>query len=223
MFAGHVGVALAVGKAERRINLGVFILAAVFLDFLVWLFVLRGLESVVFPPDYSATRQPLFTFPYSHGLFAALVWSALAGLIAFGCCGWMKISRMRFSMLVTALVFSHWLLDFVTHGPEMPIGSPGSMEVGLGLWNKMPLALTVEAVITLGGLALFLTRSGLSRAKKIGLSAVVLLVLAFTVYGMAFAPPPPSIKFMAIGSLVQIAVLVGLMGWLGRTGKPARE
>ena len=28
MFAGHVGVALAVGRVERRVNLGVFVAAA---------------------------------------------------------------------------------------------------------------------------------------------------------------------------------------------------
>ena len=42
MFAGHVGAALAIGRAERRVNVGVFIAAALFLDALLWLFVLVG-------------------------------------------------------------------------------------------------------------------------------------------------------------------------------------
>ena len=46
MFAGHVGAAMAIGRAERRVNLGALIFAAVFLDFVLWLFVLLGWESV---------------------------------------------------------------------------------------------------------------------------------------------------------------------------------
>ena len=73
MFAGHVGAGLAIGSLERRINVGVFIFAAVLIDFMLWLFVLLGRESVIIPADYAATHQPEFVFPYSHGLLAACV------------------------------------------------------------------------------------------------------------------------------------------------------
>ena len=46
MFAGHIGAALAIGRAERAVNVGVFVAAALLLDFLLWLFVLLGWESV---------------------------------------------------------------------------------------------------------------------------------------------------------------------------------
>ena len=46
MFAGHIGVGLAIGRAERRVNVGLFIAAALMLDFLLWFFVLIGCESV---------------------------------------------------------------------------------------------------------------------------------------------------------------------------------
>ena len=39
MFAGHVGAALVIGRAERRVNVGVFIAAALLLDLLLWLFI----------------------------------------------------------------------------------------------------------------------------------------------------------------------------------------
>lgn len=83
MFAGHVGAGLAIGRLERRINIGVLIFAAVLLDFVLWLFVLFGWESVRIPANYAATHQPEFVFPYSHGLLAAIAWSALAGAVAF--------------------------------------------------------------------------------------------------------------------------------------------
>ena len=42
MFAGHVGAALAIGRAERRVNIGVFITASLLLDLFLWLLVLLG-------------------------------------------------------------------------------------------------------------------------------------------------------------------------------------
>jgi hypothetical protein len=44
MFAGHVGAGLAIALAERRVNVGVVIAAALLLDLLLWLFVLLGWE-----------------------------------------------------------------------------------------------------------------------------------------------------------------------------------
>jgi len=42
MFAGHDGAALAMGRAERRVSVGVFVVAALLLDFVLWLFMLLG-------------------------------------------------------------------------------------------------------------------------------------------------------------------------------------
>ena len=63
MFAGHVGAALAIGSAERRLNVGVFVAAALLLDAALWLFVLLGIESVEIPPDFARTHQPAFVCP----------------------------------------------------------------------------------------------------------------------------------------------------------------
>ena len=81
MFAGHIGTALAIGRAERAVNVGVFIAAALLLDFLLWLFVLLGWESVAIPANFANAHQPEFVFPYSHGLLASLIWSALAAIV----------------------------------------------------------------------------------------------------------------------------------------------
>ena len=82
MLAGHLGVALAIGRAERRVNVGTFIAAALLLDILLWVFVLLGWESASIPADYARTRQAEFVFPWSHSLVAGLLWSALAGALA---------------------------------------------------------------------------------------------------------------------------------------------
>jgi hypothetical protein len=216
MFAGHIGAGLALGSAERHINVGVFVFAAVLLDFVLWLFVLPGWESVIIPADYATTHQPEFVFPYSHGLLAGIAWSALAGATAFFFYRRLEKSRFRAAALISAAVFSHWLLDALVHIAELPIAGAGSMKVGLGLWQRMPVALAAEALIAAAGLALFLSGSGLSRARKFWLAALCSVVLAFTVIGMTVAPPPPSVNAMAATSLVTIAVVCALAGWLGR-------
>jgi len=106
MFAGHVGAALALGRGERRVNIGVFVAAAMLLDFTLWVLVLMGWESVIIPADFARTHQVRF-------------------------------------------VFSHWLLDALVHRPEMPLLGSSSRMAGLGLWNHMPVALAMEAVIAL--------------------------------------------------------------------------
>jgi hypothetical protein len=77
MFAGHIGAALAIGRAERRVSVGVFVAAALLLDF-HWLFVLLGWESVAIPAAFANTHQPEFVFPYSHGLLASAYLVGLA-------------------------------------------------------------------------------------------------------------------------------------------------
>src|SRR5512135_3927513 len=131
MFAGHVGAGLAIGSTDRSINGGVFVAAALFLDALLWTFVLLGWEAVALPAEYSSTHQPRYVFPYSHGLAAAIAWSAAAGAAYF--IGWRRRSSgaLRAGLLVGAAVFSHWVLDALVHAPELPITGAGSAKVGL--------------------------------------------------------------------------------------------
>lgn len=219
MFAGHVGVALAVGRAERRINVGILILAALLLDVILWLFVLMGWESVTIPADFARTHQAEFVFPYSHGLLAGMAWSALAGAIVFAAMprldARLNAQRLRAAALVGVAVFSHWLLDALVHGPELPLAGPGSMTVGLGLWQHMAPALGVETLIVAIGLWLFVPGAGLSRAKSVSLTMLTLVTLGLTIAGMTIAPPPPSPMAMAVSSLVTIALICILAGWLG--------
>jgi hypothetical protein len=220
MFAGHVGVALAVGRVERRVNVGVFVIAALLLDVLLWLFVLLGRESVTIPADFAATHQPKFVFPYSHGLLAATAWSAVAGTVAAWLFSRQPEMKWRAGVLVAAAVFSHWLIDALVHRPELPLASGASAAVGLALWDNMPLALVIEAALVVLGLWLFLSGSRLSKGKSIALATLSLLILAFTIVGMTVAPPPPSAFAMAASSLVTLAVVCAAFVWLGRPPRP---
>jgi hypothetical protein len=101
-------------------NVGVFIAAALLLDFLLWLFVLVGWESVSIPSDFASTHQPEFAFPYSHGLLAVVFWSCLAGFLAFVVCSHLR-TRWRAAAPVALAALSHWALDALVHRPELPV------------------------------------------------------------------------------------------------------
>jgi len=215
MFAGHIGAALAIGRAEREVNVGVFIIAALFLDYLLWLFVLLGWESVVIPGDFADTHQPEFGFPYSHGLLASTVWAALAGLVTVVSYPRLR-TKWRATILVVLAVLSHWFLDALVHRPELPLADSGSPAVGLGMWNNMSFALAIEAAIVMLGLALFVSGSALGRRRSTALMVLSLVVMVFTGVGMTIAPAPPSQTAMAASSLATLVVVCALAFWLGR-------
>lgn len=219
MFAGHIGAALAIGRAERRVNVGVFITAALLLDFVLWILVLLGVESAVIPGDFASTHQAEFVFPYSHSLLAGVAWSILAAAAVFIGINRLQGAKLRAAVLVGAAVFSHWLLDALVHAPELPLAGKGSLKIGLGLWNQMTVALVVEAVIVVAGLGLFVRGTRLSRARKISLTVMSLLLLAFTAAGMTIAPAPPSVEAMAASSLVTLLVICVIACWLGMLPK----
>ncbi|UVT19390.1 MAG: hypothetical protein H8K03_16580 [Nitrospira sp.] len=216
MFAGHIGAALAIGRAERRVNLGILVFAALLLDVMLWTFILLGWESVVIRDNFAATHQPEFIFPYSHSLLAAIASSALAGAAAFLWYPRMNSLKLRAAVCVATAVFSHWLLDALVHIPELPLAGENSLKVGLGMWSRMPVALSVEAFITIAGLCLFLAGNPISRARKFWVTALACSLMAFTAVGMTVAPPPPSVMTMASSSLATIIVVCVLAGWLGK-------
>ena len=223
MFAGHVGAGLAIAGAERRVNVGVFITAALLLDGVLWLLVLLGWEQVALPANFIRTHQPDFVFPYSHGLAAGLAWSAVAGAVAFVACARRPPARARVAALIAAAVFSHWLLDALVHQPELPLAGAASTRVGLGLWQQMPWALAVEAAIVAVGLLLFVRASRLPRGKLLALIALTFIILVFTVAGMTIAPAPPSAQAMASSSLATLVVICALVFWLGRAPREGRS
>ncbi len=215
MFAGHIGAGLAIGRAEPSVNVGVFIAAALLLDILLWLFVLLGWESVAIPASFANTRQVEFVFPYSHGLLASGLWSALAGMLGFACYARLR-RRWRAAALVALAVTSHWVLDAVVHRPELPLAGPDSRAVGLGLWNHMRDALALEAAIVIAGIGLFTSATRVGRAKSSALVLLTLVAMALTAVGMTVAPAPPSALAMAGSSLATLVLVCGVAYWCGR-------
>ena len=103
MGIGHVAIGLGLKCADRRINAGWLIFAALLPDFLLGWFVLDGLEGYTEPNDYAGAHYLLFTFPWSHGLLADVAWAAIAGVVTWG------LARCRKAAVVmAAAVLSHF-------------------------------------------------------------------------------------------------------------------
>lgn len=207
MLVGHLGAGLAAKAAAPRVGLGTLFVAALLLDIILWLFVILKLEGVVVPPDFETRHQLAFNFPWSHSLLGAVVWSAAAAAIwAFA-----KGDRRLFAFapgVIAATVFSHWVLDFLVHPPEMPIWGPGSPSVGLDIGQ--PLALYVELAVAALGLTIFLVRIPLGIARRASVVGVVVLAAALTTFGAYSTSPPPDMLTLAGVSLLVIFVIVAV-------------
>jgi hypothetical protein len=200
MFIGHFAVGFAAKRLAPRTSLGTLFAASQLLD-LIWpILVLVGVEKVRVDPGNTAfTPLDFVNYPWSHSLLMALVWAAGFALVYRARTGF-----ARGAWVVGALVVSHWVLDFVSHRPDLPL-APGASRVGLGLWNSVPATVIVETVLF--AIGVYLYASGTKARNRTGSFAfwalVAVLVGIYT--ANALGPPPPSST--AIGA-------AGLATWL---------
>ncbi|MEX1140024.1 MAG: hypothetical protein WEF53_11830 [Bacteroidota bacterium] len=201
MFIGHFAVALAAKKVVPRVSLGTMILSTSFIDLLWPLFLVLGIENVrVDPGNTVVTPLDFSNYPYSHSLAGVVVWSILVGGIYF----FLRKDR-KAALIVGIGVLSHWILDLVTHRPDLPLLPGYETVVGFGLWNSLAGTLILEIGIFLGGVWLYL-QSTKPKDRTGSWSFWGLIVFLVLVYlGNLFGPPPP--ESAALG-------YVGLSMWL---------
>jgi membrane-bound metal-dependent hydrolase YbcI (DUF457 family) len=201
MFLGHFALGLASKKVNARPSLGTYFLAAQFLDLLWPLFLVTGLEQVQVEAGNTAfTPLNFISYPYSHSLAAALFWSLLFGAVYY-----LLRKDGKSSLLLGVLVLSHWVLDLITHAPDLPLTPFTEEKYGLGLWNNKTATIIVELLIFSIAVYLYVTAThAINRAGRYTFWAFVIFMLL--IYFMnAFGPPPPS------GDAIE---LVGFSQWL---------
>jgi len=212
MFLGHFAVGLALKKTEPRVPLGVWFAAGQFLDILWPIFLLTGIEKVSVVPGITVvTPLNLEILDWSHSLLMVAAWSLLFGAVV-----WWKF-RSRSAFIFTAVaVASHWLLDYVTHRPDMPL-APYSARYGLELWNSLPGTLAAELGLFAAGVFLY-ARGTTPARKNIYLHLTVMIIFLLVMYAMAvFGPPPPNNQMMlAASTLVLVPVVVLWANWIDR-------
>jgi membrane-bound metal-dependent hydrolase YbcI (DUF457 family) len=187
MFVGHLAVALAAKRAAPRANLAWLMAGVTALD-LVWpVFVLAGIERVRIVPGATAFTPLVFdAYPWSHSLLMAFVWGFLLAAVA-------RSRRIAASsMLFVALVVSHWVLDFATHAPDMPLWPGSSPRFGLGLWNSIPGTFLVEGAMWVAAIVLYLRASPPTRRRgRVAFWSLVAITTLMWAPG-PWSPPPPS-------------------------------
>jgi len=173
---GHCAVGLAAKPVASKVPLGIMLLATMMLDVLSIAFGWLGIEGAK------------TGIPWSHSLFMSVIWSLAAAFL---------VARLyhdrRAGVVIGLLVFSHWVLDFVSHpipfssfswrtwqwsyghplAPDLPLLFSRSPKVGLGLYNSISAAQATAlelGMLILGG-AVYVTytvRCKRSRGAQFG-------------------------------------------------------
>ena len=199
MFVGHYGISFAAKKAEPAIPLWVLFIAVQLLDVLWAPFVLLDIEKVRIVPGFTASNPlDLYYMPYTHSLLAAIGWSVVA-FLAYRFA--VRNASSRAAVIVGVAVFSHWILDFLVHRPDLPLYD-NTAKVGLGLWNLPAVAFGLEALLLFGGMWLYFRLGTVRRTAMLVFGIVMLGIQAY----VFFSPPPPSDKAAAATALVSYAI-----------------
>jgi membrane-bound metal-dependent hydrolase YbcI (DUF457 family) len=152
-------------------------------------------------------------YPYTHSLVAVLGWAALASGLY-----WI-LTRYRAGAITIGLaVVSHWVLDLLTHMPDLPLFPGGGPKLGLGLWNSLPGTILLELTLFTVGVLLYIS---VTRARnKRGKYALASLVLFLLITYMAnlYGPPPPDAKLVAMSALL-LWLLIPWGYWIDRNRK----
>ncbi len=214
MFIGHLALGFAAKRVTPRVSLAMLFVAAQFADILWPALIALGVEQVRIAPGITAfTPFDFVSYPYSHSLVFLIGWGVALGLL------YRIVTGNKGAVAVIAvLVVSHWVLDFMTHRPDMPI-YPGGPRFGLGLWNSIPATVIVETAMYVAGLWVYLrateARDWIGRWGFVGLAAFLVVV-----YLASIGTVPPSISAIVYPAIAGIALLTAWSWWADRHRAP---
>jgi membrane-bound metal-dependent hydrolase YbcI (DUF457 family) len=213
MFIGHIGAGLVGKRVQGGPSLGTYILAATFLDLLFPLFLLLGWERAEIVPGITVVSPlRLSHYPYSHSLLYVAFWAVLfAGVY------WTLRRRGRAAIALGLVVASHWLLDFISHTPDMPLAPGSSARLGLGLWNSRLGTVIVEGAIFAVGVLLYLraTRPK-DRIGRYALGAFIGLLIVLYATSVSGTGTPPNLDAFAVAGLSGGVLTVAWAYWIDR-------
>lgn len=201
MFVGHFAVGFLAKSVAPRVSLPALFAAVAFADVLWPLFIVLGVEHArIVPGITAASPLDLYDFPWSHSLVTSLLWSVLFAA------PWFVKRRVRDALVVAGCVFSHFVLDLVTHRPDLPLVPGVDAKYGFGLWNSLPLSIAVEGLLFAAGVAVYVRATrATGRWGTWGLGAFVAVMLLSWLSGV-FGPPPPGIQVVAVTALVFVPI-----------------
>jgi len=211
MFIGHFAVGFAAKKFAPRASMGMLLAAPLLLDMLWPFFLLFGWEHVhIDPGNTRFTPLDLFDYPWSHSLLMSVVWATVFALIY-------QLSARYWpgAVAIWIGVVSHWVLDWITHRPDMPL-YPGGPKYGLGLWNSIAGTMVVEIGMLAVGVWLYIrTTHARDRIGKYAFAAYVSLLLVLYI-GDRFGGAPPAVSDIVWTGISAIVVFLVWAWWFDR-------
>lgn len=197
VFIGHFAAGMIGKRVAPDVGLGTHLVACQWLDFLWPVFLLTGIERAHIDHDATVvTPLALEHVPYSHSLVMSVVWS-LAFFVS------LKLAKRstRDAAVVAAVVFSHFVLDVISHRPDMPLSfGPATLIVEGGLFA---LAVFSYARSTR-------SKDAIGKWSFVGLVAVLIAIYAANLFG---PPPPEDLPAAGLAIPALAMVLFALLGW----------
>jgi hypothetical protein len=140
----------------------------------------------------------------------SVVWAIVVGRVSAA-----VLRHTRAGLVIGLTVLSHWVLDFVTHRPDLPLW-PGGPKTGLGLWNSIPLTIVVEG--TLFAIAVLLFLRGTRARDSAGTWTFWALIAITTAIWLSgpFSPPPPSVPAIAVVGIAAGPLFILWARWIDR-------
>jgi hypothetical protein len=211
MFIGHFAAGFAAKAVAPKVNLGWLVTAGTLVDLLFTVFLLLGVEHARIVPGLTAANaMDLYDFPWSHSLALDLGWSLLAAGL-----WWLWRRSAREATVIGLVVMSHWVLDVVSHIPDMALW-PGSSELlGVGLWRSIAATVAVEGTLWVVALIVY-TRATRPRDRIGRWGFFVYVALMSSMYASSFnGTPPPDMRVVAIVNL-SLAIFLVWAAWFDR-------
>jgi membrane-bound metal-dependent hydrolase YbcI (DUF457 family) len=207
MLVGHFAAAFGAKRIEPALSLGTLVFAAMLADVLAFTLVAAGIEHFRIATDVQRNRLIGDNIVYSHSLLLDVFWGALLAGAYFL---WRR--RARGAWILFAAVVSHWVLDVVSHRPDMPIAPGIPRAFGLGLWNSIPATLMVEGGMWLIAIVLYVRATRAN--KRAGTYAFVAGIVILTLVWLGNISAPPSQGGSAVASALPSLVFFGCaIGW----------
>jgi hypothetical protein len=211
MFIGHFAVGFAAKRFAPRSSEAVLLAAPLLADILWPVFLLLGWEQVrIDPGNTRFTPFDFVSYPWSHSLLMLCVWATAFGAIYYA------ITRYWSGAIAIWIgVVSHWVLDWVTHRPDMPL-VPGGSRYGLGLWNSIAGTMVVEILMFAAGVWMY-PRATQAKDGVGGWAFIAYVALLLVIYvADAFGSTPDSVKEVAWLAIALPIVFLPWAGWFDR-------
>ena len=213
MLVGHIAAGFIGNRLAPRTSLGTVVMASLAADLLWGALLLAGIELVEFRAGHTTQDSLLASqISFSHSLVMDALWASVFAAMYFAI-----RNRRRGAWVLFAAVLSHWLLDFVSHRPDMPLVPGVHAYFGLRLWDSVAATIVVEGGLWMVAVLIYVrTTSPRRAAGAMAFWGGVLLFTAVWWNNVAGPPPPANVRGLGFSSLLFFGLVTAWAYWIDR-------